>query len=96
MLPRFAQVLSVLVGELVSLVFVEFLLLADKVRHEANIAFTVFLEGEAGIKVEGFAAEIGRHLYQVGLAVVEHFSGGRRTFRGRRASRPISLPTPAS
>ena len=56
-----------------SLVFVEFLLLADKVRHEADIAFTVFLEGEAGIKVEGFAAEIGRHLYQVGLAVVEHF-----------------------
>ena len=37
---RFAQVLTVFVRKLVFLVFIEFLLLADEVRHEADIAFT--------------------------------------------------------
>ena len=68
----FAQVLTVFVRKLVFLVLVEFLFLADEVRHEADIAFTVFLEREAGIQLESLAAELGRHLHQIGLAVVEH------------------------
>ena len=93
---RFAQVLPVVVGELVFLVLVEFLLLADEVRHKADVALAVLLEGEAGIQFESLSAEIGRHPHQVGLAVVEHPVQGRPTFQGRRASRPISPPTPAS
>ena len=54
------------------LVLVEFLLLADEVRHEADIAFTVFLKGKAGVQFKSLAAKLGRHLYQVGFAVVEH------------------------
>ena len=41
-------------------------------RHEADIAFTVFLEGEAGVQFKSLAAELGRHFHQIGLAVVEH------------------------
>ena len=69
---RFAQVLPVLVRKLVFLILAEFLLLADEMRHEADIALAVLLEREAGIKVKGFAPELGRYLHQVGLAVVEH------------------------
>ena len=54
---RFAQVLPVIVGEFVFLVLVEFLLLADEVRHEADISLAVLLEGEAGVQLERFAAE---------------------------------------
>ena len=53
-------------------VLVEFLLLADEVRHEADIAFSVLLEGKAGIQFKSLAAELGRHFHQIGLAVVEH------------------------
>ena len=56
---RFTQVLTVFVGELVFLVLVEFLFLADEVRHEADIALAVLLEGEAGIQLESLAAELG-------------------------------------
>ena len=70
---RFAQVLTVFVGELVFLVLVKFLLLADKVRHEADIAFTVFLKGKAGVQFKSLAAKLGRHFYQIGFAVIEHF-----------------------
>jgi len=69
---RFAQVLTVFVRELVFLVLVEFLLLADEVRHKADITLAVFLEGEARVQLESLAAEIGRHSHQIGFAVVEH------------------------
>ena len=54
------------------LVFIQFLLLADEVRHEADVSLAVLLEGKAGVQLECFAAEGGLDLHQVGLAVVEH------------------------
>ncbi len=53
---RFAQVLPVIVGELVFLVVVELLLLADEVRHKADVALAVLLEGEAGVQFESLSA----------------------------------------
>lgn len=49
---HFAQVLPVVVGEFVFLVFIQFLLLADEVRHEAYIPLAVLLEGKAGVQLE--------------------------------------------
>ena len=41
-------------------------------RYKAHVTFAVPLEREAGIQVKGFVPELGRYLYQVGLAEVEH------------------------
>jgi len=49
---RLAEVLAVLVGELVFLVLFQFLLLADEVRHKADVALAVLSEGEAGVQLE--------------------------------------------
>ncbi len=54
------------------LVLIQFLLLADEVRHEADVSLAVLLEGKAGVQLECFAAEGRLDLHQVGLAVVEH------------------------
>ena len=51
-IARFAEVLPVIVGEFVFLVLIQLLLLADEVRHEADVSLTVLLEGEAGVQLE--------------------------------------------
>ena len=93
---RFAQVLTVFVRELVFLVLVELLLLADEVRHKADITLAVFLEGEARVQLESLAAEIGRHSHQIGLAVVEHLGQVAGLLKVVASYTPISLPAPAS
>ena len=59
-------------GELVTLVLIELLLLADEVGNETHVAVVVLAEGEAGIEAERLSSEVGRDTHEVGLAVVEH------------------------
>ena len=63
------------------LVLVELLLLADEMRHKADVPVVVFLKGEAGVQLESLAAEIGHHLHQVRLAVIEHLREVARLFK---------------
>ena len=55
-----------------SLVLVEFLLLADEMGNEPHVAVIVLAEGKSGIEAERLAAEVGSDTNKVGLAVVEH------------------------
>ena len=59
-------------GELVTLVLIELLLLADEVGNETHVAVVVLAEGEAGIEAERLSSEVGRDTHEVGLAVVKH------------------------
>ena len=59
-------------GELVTLVLVELLLLADEVGNETHVAVVVLAEGEAGIEAERLSSEVGCDTHEVGLTVVEH------------------------
>ena len=75
------QVPLVLCAELVSLVLVQLLFLADEVGHKPHAAVLIPAEREPCIQLEGLAAESGRHFHQVGLAVIEHLGKVARLFK---------------
>ena len=80
-----AQVLLILVGELVSVVSVVFLveigILADKMGHEVDFALLIGLERQACVHLLNLAAHIGGDGDKRRFAVEQHFAQVARLFK---------------